>query len=206
MADILEIDPYVPEYPALKQAAQLLEQGKLIVIPTDSVYTIAGKLGHKDSIPALQKIKGGKANFSIMLTHIREISDYVSQIDRNVFRVMNKALPGPYTFILPANAKVSRMFDGGKKKDVGIRIPSHQVPLALMEMISGPLVCTSVNDEDDIIEYTTDPSEIAMNLDHLISLVLDAGYGSNIASTVIDCTSGSPEVIREGAGKIDDLL
>ncbi len=205
MARLLEVNPYSPEYPVIREVCDALRKGELAVIPTDSVYTIVGALYHKKSIPALQKIKGGKADFSVMTASLAELNKFAKQIERPVFRVMNKALPGPYTFILESAQETRKIF-GDKKREIGLRVPGHLVTQAVLEMLGEPLVCTSVNDEDHIIQYTTDPVEIAENLEGLVSIILDGGFGGNEPSTIIDCTSGSPEMIRQGAGDITALL
>jgi len=205
MTELLEVNIYSPEYYVVRQAVEVLQRGELVVIPTEGVYTIAGSLSHKKSLPALQKIKGGKADFSIMVNNLAHISNYTRQLDRTTYRLLNKALPGPYTFILEANQTISKLFEVSKKS-IGIRYSDHEVPNAIIEALGCPLLCTSVNDEDEILQYTTDPSQIAENLDGKVALVLDGGYGSNEPSSVIDCTGGAPQIVRVGAGDVESLL
>jgi tRNA threonylcarbamoyl adenosine modification protein (Sua5/YciO/YrdC/YwlC family) len=201
MTELVEIDAYAPDYRVLQQAVAVLRRGGLVVIPTDCVYTIAGSLNQKKAVAALQKIKGGKADFSIMVPALRDLTTYSRQIERPVFRLLNNNLPGPYTFILPANAQVGNLFNSNRK-GIGLRIPDHIIPQQLMDMLGDALVCTSVNDDDAILQYTTDPSQIAINLDGKVDMVLDAGFGSNEPTTVVDCTGPEPVLLREGAGNI----
>jgi len=133
------------------------------------------------------------------------ISHYVKNLDTPTFKIMKRALPGPYTFILEASSKVPKIFDGSKKT-VGIRIPDNNIPRMITELLGNPIVTTSIKDDDQIVEYTTDPEQIYDEYQNLVDVVIDGGVGGNVPSTVIDCSGASPEVIREGLGSIEDIM
>lgn len=197
---ILEVDPYNPTYHQIKEVSEVLENGGLVVLPTDTVYTICCSLENKKGLKKLCDIKEGKHHFSILLNDLSNISTYTGNFDRSVFKLLNRYLPGPYTFILPASQKIAKAF-GTKKKTVGIRIPNNDIVRQIIEYLGHPLACTSVNDEDEILEYTSDPNEIAANMEDVVELIVDGGYGSNDPTTVVDCTVSPVEIIREGAGE-----
>jgi len=150
-------------------------------------------------------IKREKANFSFICRDLSHLSDFTRPIPNTIFRLMRKALPGPFTFILNANNNVPHYFQS-KKKTVGIRIPNHLVPLQIVEKLGNPIMTTSIHDEDDIIEYSTDPELIYEKYRDLVDIVVDSGHGGNIASTVIDCTGVEPIVVREGKGNLLEFL
>ena len=182
----------------------ILENDGLIVIPTDTIYAFAVSYKSKKAIrrlAAIKNVKLNKANFSLICKDISHISSFSNSIDRNIFRMMNSSLPGPFTFILKANNSVSKIFEN-KKKEVGIRVPNHNFVKNLVNELGYPLICSSVNDDDKIIQYTTDPKTIFERHENEVDAVIDCGYGSNVASTVVDCTKGEPIIVRQGAGEI----
>jgi tRNA threonylcarbamoyl adenosine modification protein (Sua5/YciO/YrdC/YwlC family) len=134
---------------------------------------------------------------------LSHLSDYVKQIDTATFKILKRALPGPYTFILPGNNDLPKEFR--KKQTVGIRVPNNNIALQIVEMLGNPIVSTSIHDEDDVIEYSTDPELIFEKWNNKVDVVIDGGYGDNVASTIIDLTGHEPEVIREGKGSLDVL-
>ena len=140
-----------------------------------------------------------KAEFSFIFSDLSHLSDFTKQLDKNVFKLLKKNLPGPFTFILPANSNVPKIFKG-KKKTIGIRVPNNRIILDLVKMLGNPLLTTSVHDEDEVIEYTTDPELIHEKYGDKVDIVIDGGYGGNIASTVVDCTGDEPVILREGPG------
>ncbi len=152
-------------------------------------------------MPVLKGIKLAKANWSFICADLSNLSDYVRQIDTATFKILKRALPGPYTFILPGNNNLPKDFK--KKKTVGIRVPDNSIAKALVIGLGNPIVSTSIRDEDDVLEYTTDPELIYEKWDNLVDIVIDGGYGDNVASTIIDLSSGYPMVIREGKGNLD---
>jgi tRNA threonylcarbamoyl adenosine modification protein (Sua5/YciO/YrdC/YwlC family) len=132
---------------------------------------------------------------------LSNLSDYVKQIDTPTFKLLKRNLPGPYTFILPGNNNLPSVFK--KKKEVGIRVPNNSITHAIVQELGNPIISTSIKDEDEVIEYTTDPELILEKWDNLVDLVIDGGYGGNIPSTVIDLTGDEPVVIREGKGSLE---
>jgi tRNA threonylcarbamoyl adenosine modification protein (Sua5/YciO/YrdC/YwlC family) len=194
-----------PENPAprhIRAVVEALEKGKIIIFPTDSVYAMGCDLFQHKAFQKIQQIRGqGKAknNFSIIVKDLSMLAEYTLPVDNSIFRLMKKNLPGPFTFILNANRKVPRLFQS-KKRTLGVRIPDNRILMAIVEELGHPLVTTSIHDEDEIVEYTTDPELIYEKYGTLVDTVIDGGYGDNEASTIVDCTSGEPEIIRQGKG------
>lgn len=149
----------------------------------------------------LKGLKLEKANFSFVCKDLSHLSDFVKQIDNSTFKILKRSLPGPYTFILPAGNNLPTAFR--KKKEIGIRVPDNAIVQAIVDQLGHPIISTSIRDEDEIIEYTTDPELIYEKWQDLVDLVIDGGYGGNVASTIIDLTSGEPELIREGKGSLE---
>lgn len=204
---LLEIHPQNPEERKLKQVVKILEDGGVIIFPTDTIYAIGCLLTKSKAIERVARIKGvkpNKANFSLICSSLSNITDYVKNPDNHTFKVMKRSLPGPYTFILHAGSKIPKFFNNNKK-EVGIRVPDHQIPIKLVEICGAPLVTTSIHDEDQLIEYTTDPELIHERYKKEVDLVIHGGFGHNIASTVIDCTGSEPQLVREGLGTVQVL-
>jgi tRNA threonylcarbamoyl adenosine modification protein (Sua5/YciO/YrdC/YwlC family) len=205
---LLEIHPDNPDTRKIDQIVKCLKDGGVIIYPTDTVYSIGCDLMNKRAIEKVARIKGikpEKANFSIVCYDVSSLGDYTKQFSRQVFKVMNKALPGPFTFILNASNKVPKLFDSNKKT-IGIRIPNNNIAREIVAALGNPIIATSVHDEDEIIEYTTDPQLIHEKFENLVDIVIDGGYGKNEASTIIDCTKDDIEVVREGLVPIDEFL
>jgi len=154
-----------------------------------------------EKIARIKGIKLAKANWSFICADLSNLSDYVRQIDTVTFKILKRSLPGPYTFILPGNNNLPKDFK--KKKTVGIRVPDNSIARALVEELGNPIVSTSIYDEDELLEYTTDPELIYEKWENRVDVVINGGYGGNIASTVVDLSGDEPEVIREGKGTID---
>lgn len=206
MAAFIKIYEENPNQKEIDKAVKILQNGGLVIYPTDTVYGLGCDITNTKALERIAKIKGvklEKANFSFVCNDLSHLSDFVQQIDTPTFKVLKRALPGPYTFILPGNNNLPKVFK--KKKTVGIRVPDNNIARALVEHLGNPIVSTSIHDEDDVIEYTTDPELIFEKWQNLVDLVIDGGYGDNTASTVIDFTSGEAEVIREGKGSLDIL-
>lgn len=203
---LVEINPSNIDQRLIQQAVETLQKGGIIIFPTDTVYSMGCDLYSKKGLNDLAKLKGvklGKANFSIICHDLSNLSEYVKQIDRSTFKLLKQSLPGPFTFILIASNEVPKIFDTNKK-EIGIRIPDNQIILKIVEALGNPVVTTSLhNDEDEIQEYFTDPFAIYEKFDDQIEMIIDGGYGRLEASTIIDCTSGAPVIVREGIGKID---
>lgn len=206
MTRLIKIYPDNPNPKAVNQAVEVLRAGGLVIYPTDTVYGLGCDITNSRALEKLARIKGiklEKANWSFICADLSNLSDYVRQIDTRTFKILKRALPGPYTFILPGSNSLPKDFK--KKKTVGIRVPDNTIARALVEALGHPIVSTSIHDEDDVIEYTTDPELIFEKWGGLVDLVIDGGYGDNIASTIIDLSGPEPKVIREGKGDLDIL-
>jgi tRNA threonylcarbamoyl adenosine modification protein (Sua5/YciO/YrdC/YwlC family) len=193
-----------PNSQQLEKITEILRKGGVIIYPTDSVYGIGCDIFNHKAIERVARLKGvkpEKANFSIICHDLSHISDYTKPINNTVFKLIKKNLPGPFTFILNANNKVPSIFQSNKKT-VGIRVPNNNILLEIINDFGNPLVNTSVHDEDNIIEYTTDPELIHEKYKDLVDLVIDGGYGKHTASTIVDCTTSEPEILRQGIGEL----
>ncbi|MDG4717161.1 MULTISPECIES: L-threonylcarbamoyladenylate synthase [Winogradskyella] len=204
MAEFIKLYPENPNPRAVQKVVEVLKRGGLVIYPTDTVYGLGCDITNIKALERIAQIKGvklEKSNFSFVCEDLSNLSDYVKQIDTSTFKILKRALPGPYTFILPGSKSLPNPFK--KRKTVGIRVPDNSIALALVSALGNPIVSTSIRDEDDIIEYTTDPELILEKWDNLVDIVIDGGYGGNEASTIIDLSNDSPEVIREGKGALD---
>lgn len=204
MAEFIKIYEENPNPKEIKRVVDVLRKGGLVIYPTDTVYGLGCDITNTKALEKIARIKGiklAKANWSFICTDLSNLSDYVRQIDTATFKILKRALPGPYTFILPGNNNLPKEFK--KKKTVGIRVPDNSIVKALVEGLGNPIVSTSIRDDDDVLEYTTDPELIFEKWENLVDVVIDGGYGGNIGSTIIDVSSGQAEVIREGKGSLD---
>ncbi|MEN8929308.1 MAG: L-threonylcarbamoyladenylate synthase, partial [Flavobacteriales bacterium] len=176
-SNFLSIHPETPEQRKIAQAVKVLEKGGIIAYPTDSVYNFGCSFNNKRAIENLAKLKNvklKKANFSLVCQDLKSIDEYTAPFSRSIFKALNKNLPGPFTFILNASNKIPKLFDTNKK-EIGIRIPDNNITLSLIEMLGVPLVTTSIHNEDEIIEYITDPEQIFDHYKNQIDLVIDGG-------------------------------
>jgi tRNA threonylcarbamoyl adenosine modification protein (Sua5/YciO/YrdC/YwlC family) len=206
MSEFIKIYEDKPSEAAIKKVVEVLKDGGLVIYPTDTVYGLGCDITNSRALEKIAKIKGiklEKANFSFVCSDLSNLSDYVKQIDTSTFKILKRALPGPYTFILPGNNDLPKEFR--KKKTVGIRIPDNNISREIVKLLGNPIVSTSIHDEDEVIEYSTDPELIFEKWNNKVDLVIDGGYGDNVASTIIDLTGYEPEVIREGKGSLDVL-
>jgi tRNA threonylcarbamoyl adenosine modification protein (Sua5/YciO/YrdC/YwlC family) len=207
-AQLISIHPVNPEERKIKQVVEVLKKGGVIIYPTDTIYGIGCDLMNRKAIERLCKImniKPNKLNLSFICNDLSHISEYVHRIDTPVFKVLKKALPGPFTFILESSSRVPKILDVNKKT-VGIRIPQHNIPLAIVKELENPLITTSIKDDDLIKAYTTEPDEIYDDFKHLVDLVIDGGAGGNVPSTVVDCTENKFTIVRQGLGDFDPYL
>lgn len=201
---IIEINDQNIDNRLVHDVVQILKKGGLIVFPTDTVYSVGCDFYNKKALQKLARFKGvklQKANFSLICYDLSNLSKYVKHIDRSTYKLLNRSLPGPFTFILNATNEIPRRFDSNKK-EVGIRIPDNNIARTIVEALGNPMASTSLNHEDEIKEYFSDPLAIYENHDKDFDLIIDGGPGNLYASTIIDCTSGDPEIIRQGRGEI----
>lgn len=206
MAEFIRIYNENPNPKEIAKVVKVLQNGGLIIYPTDTVYGLGCDITNSKAMARVAKLKNvklEKANFSFVCNDLSHLSDYVKQIDTATFKTLKRALPGPYTFILPGSTSLPKDFK--KKKTVGIRIPDNAIAQAIVKALGNPIVSTSIHDEDDILEYTTDPELIFEKWQHKVDLVINGGYGDNEASTIIDLTQDEPEVLRQGKGSLDVL-
>ncbi|PWL30246.1 L-threonylcarbamoyladenylate synthase [Roseivirga spongicola] len=205
-AEYIRLYPENPESHKLDQIVEVLRDGGVIIYPTDTVYGIGCDFSNSKAVQRVCQIKNTKPNaLSIICYDLSEISEYTKHLSTPVFKVMKKALPGPFTFILSANSNVPKTLNA-KKKTVGIRVPDNNIPRELVKRLGKPIITTSIRDEDEVIEYSTDPELIYEKYENLVDVVIDGGYGSNVPSTVVDCSGDYFEVIREGLGDIEAYL
>lgn len=202
-AELLKIHPKNPEARKIGRVVEVLLSGGIIVYPTDTIYGIGCSLMNRRSIERLCRIldiKPQKLDLSFICYDVSQISQYVKRLDTPAFKILKKSLPGAYTFIFESSSQVPKILDVNKKT-VGVRIPNHAIPMAIVEKLGCPLITSSIKNDDEIREYTTDPEEIYEDFKHQVDLVIDGGVSGNIPSTVIDFTSGEPELIRQGLGE-----
>ena len=193
-----------PNQRQVRQVCDVLRQGGVIIYPTDTVYGLGCDIYNMKAIERVASIKGvktGKANFSFIVHDLSHLSEFTRVLDNWIFKLMKALLPGPFTFILPANNQIPKILKN-KKKTVGIRIPDNNIILEIVKELGSPILTTSIHDVDEIIDYTTDPEIIYENFQDRIDIMIDGGYGGNIPSTIIDCTSGEPVIARQGLGRI----
>jgi len=206
MAEFIKIYDKNIQPKQIEKAVAVLKRGGLIIYPTDTVYGLGCDITNTKALQKVAQLRGvklDKANFSFICKDLSNLSDYVKQLDTPTFKILRRALPGPYTFILPGSKTLPKVFKN--KKTVGIRIPKNTIAIQLVAMLGNPIVSTSIHDDDEVIEYTTDPSLIYEKWQSKVDLVIDGGYGGNLASTIIDLTNDQPIVIREGKGTLSVL-
>ena len=206
MAEFIKIYPENPNPKEIQKVVKVLKSGGLVIYPTDTVYGLGCDITNTKALERVARIKGvklDKANFSFVCHDLSNLSDYVKQIDTPTYKILKKSLPGPFTFILPSNTNLPKSFKG--KKTVGIRIPDNNIIRELVKGLGNPIVSTSIYDEDDLLEYTTDPELIFEKWQNNVDIVINGGYGGNIPSTVVDLSDGEVVVIREGKGDADEL-
>ena len=201
MATFIKIYQDNPNPRDIAKVVQIIKKGGLVIYPSDTVYALGCDITNNralERIAQIKKVKLAKANFSFVCKDLSNLSDYVKQLDNTTFKLLKRALPGPYTFILPGNNNLPSVFK--KKKEVGIRVPDNAIVKAIVTALGNPIVSTSIKDEDQFIEYTTDPELIFEKWEHLVDVVIDGGYGDNVPSTVINLTGNTPILVRQGKG------
>ncbi|MFT5668440.1 MAG: tRNA threonylcarbamoyl adenosine modification protein (Sua5/YciO/YrdC/YwlC family) [Vicingaceae bacterium] len=190
----------------LKRISQCLQSGGVIIYPTDTIYAIGCDINSRSAIERVANIKGikaDKADFSFVFYDLSQISEYTKQFDSATFKLLKRNLPGAFTFILEANNSIPKLFKN-KKRTLGIRVPDNSICRSIVENFGNPIISTSVHDDDEVLEYTTDPELIYEKYKNKVDIVIDGGFGNNEASTVVDLTAGYPEIIRQGRGELDD--
>lgn len=204
MAEFIKIYEENPNEKDIRKVVSIIKKGGLVIYPSDTVYALGCDITNNKALERVAKLKNvklEKASFSFVCENLSNLSDYVKQIDTTTFKILKRALPGPYTFILPGNNNLPSVFK--KKKEVGIRVPDNSIVQAIVAELGNPIVSTSIKDEDEVIEYTTDPELIYEKWGKFVDVIIDGGYGGNIPSTVIDLTGDEPVLIREGKGPLD---
>ncbi|MDR0953892.1 MAG: threonylcarbamoyl-AMP synthase [Rikenellaceae bacterium] len=198
---IVKIYPDNPNPKAIERVVAVLESDGVIVYPTDTVYAFGCSLKSPKAIERLKAIRGkSTADMAVVFADLSHIADY-ARVDNPTFKILKRNLPGPFTFILKASGRVpDKLLE--KRKTIGVRIPENPIPLHLIERLEAPLITASVKDDDDVIEYTTDPELIDEKYGALVDLVLDGGFGNNEASTVVDCSGEELEILRQGLGEL----
>ena len=199
---LLHIHQDNPDYRKIKMVVECLKNGGVIIYPTDTVYAFGCDVYNKRAMERLCRIKGvdiKKHNLSFVCYDLSHISDFSRKLENSTYKLMKKALPGPYTFILNANSSIPKLFKN-KKREVGIRIPDNNIPREIVKELGNPIVSTSVKDDDMVIEYSTDPELIHEYFKKHVDLVISGGYGESTPSTIVKCTNSIPEILRKGKG------
>lgn len=203
MAELIKLYEENPETTKIEKITEILRDGGLVIYPTDTVYGLGCDINNTKALKRIAQIKGikklEKANLSFMCSDMSNLSDYV-QINNATFKLLKRNLPGAFTFILPSSNNLPATFK--KKKTVGIRIPDNRICQLLVKTLGNPIITTSIKDEDEVLEYTTDPELIYEKWHKIVDVVIDGGYGGNTPSTIIDITGAQPELIREGKGEL----
>ncbi|HKK41059.1 MAG TPA: L-threonylcarbamoyladenylate synthase [Bacteroidales bacterium] len=194
-----------PNEREIRKVVDLLESGGIIIYPTDTVYAMGCDVKATKSIESIARYKGlnpKNPELSLIFHDMSQLSEYTVIRDNNIFKLLKRNLPGPFTFIVQANNQIPRLFKN-KKKTVGIRIPDNNIILEIVRELGRPVVTASIHDPDEVIEYTTDPELIWEKYEDFADAVIDGGYGRNEASTVVDCTGDEIKIIRQGLGIVE---
>lgn len=202
---LLRIYPENPNENHIRKVVEVLEEGGIVIYPTDTVYAIGCDIKAHKSIEKIARLKGLNPinpDMSLIFHDMSQLSEYTIIRDNSVFKLLKRNLPGPFTFIVQANNQIPKLFKN-KKKTVGIRIPDNNIVLELVKELGRPIMTTSIHDPDEVIEYTTDPELIYEKYGDFAEIVIDGGYGRNEASTIVDCTSSEIKVIRQGLGILE---
>ena len=201
---LLELNPYNLNPNLLDDVVSCLRKGGVVAMPADTVYGFACDLKNKKALEKMARLKGiklNKARFSMICSDMSQLSEYTKPFGRSTFKVLNKVLPGPFTFILEATNQVPKLF-GSNRKHIGIRIPDNNIAIALVRHLGNPLAITSIHDEDEILEYTTDPYQIYERFESEVDMVIDGGYGQQTASTIVEVQNDEMEIVRQGIGEL----
>ncbi len=203
---LIKIYPENPNPKEIRLVVDVLKNGGLIIYPTDTVYGLGCDITNAKAVEKVARyknVKVEKSNFSFICVDLSQLADYSKPLSNQVFKLLKRYLPGPFTFILNANSNVPKYFKG-KKRTVGVRIPDSSIILEIVRILGNPIMSTSIHDEDEILEYSTDPELIHEKFKDIADLVIDGGYGKNVPSTIVDCTEDVPVVIRQGKGIFEE--
>jgi len=193
-----------PSKKYIRMIVDILQQGGIIIYPTDTVYAMGCDIKAVKAIEKIASFKGHNPNnpdLSVIFHSMSQLSEYTIIRDNNIFKLMKRNLPGPFTFIVQANNQIPKMFKN-KKKTVGVRIPRNNITLEIVRENGRPLITTSIHNDGEILEYTTDPELIHEKYRDIVDIVVDGGYGSNEPSTVVDCTGEEIVIVRQGLGEL----
>lgn len=202
---LIRIHPDTPSPRQIRKVVDILEEGGIVIYPTDTIYAIGCDIRAKKSIEKIARLKGfnpDKPEMSLIFHDMSQLSEYTVIRDNTLFKLLKRNLPGPFTFIVPANNQIPRLFKN-KKKTIGIRIPDNNIVLELVRELGRPIITTSIHDQDEIIEYTTDPELIYEKYKDFADVVINGGFGRNEASTIVDCTGGEIVILRQGLGVLE---
>jgi len=202
---LLKIYPENPNHDRIRKVVDVLEEGGIVVYPTDTVYAIGCDIKANKSIEKIARLKGmnpDNPDMSLIFHDMSQLSEYTVIRDNSLFKLLKRNLPGPFTFIVEANKQIPKLFKN-KKKTVGIRIPDNNIVMELVRELGRPIITTSIHDPDEVIEYTTDPELIYEKYRDFADIVINGGYGRNEASTIVDCTSEEPDIVRQGLGILE---
>jgi tRNA threonylcarbamoyl adenosine modification protein (Sua5/YciO/YrdC/YwlC family) len=195
-----------PSQRIILQVVEVLRNGGLVIFPTDTLYGLGCDINHHRAIEKIARLKNldfNTAKFSFICYDLSSLSEYCKQVDTPVYKIMKKNLPGPFTFILQASGKVPKILKN-KKKTIGIRVPNNNIIREIVKELGNPILTTSIhNDEDDILEYITDPELIHEKYEDSVDIVIDGGYGKIVGSSIINCTGPEIEIIREGEKELE---
>jgi len=201
---LFKINPTHPEGRKIRQVAEKLDEGGIIIYPTDSVYGLGCDIFNQKAVERIcwiRELDSAKAMLSFICKDISQISEYAHQLDNDVFKLMKRNLPGPFTFMLRSNNKVPKLFKN-RKRTIGVRIPDNPITMAIVEELGRPILTASLKSDDALLEYETDPSEFYDDYKKLVDIVIDGGIGQVEPSTVVDCTGDEPVILREGIGEL----
>jgi tRNA threonylcarbamoyl adenosine modification protein (Sua5/YciO/YrdC/YwlC family) len=202
---LLKIYPENPNQDRIRKVVNVLEEGGIIIYPTDTVYAMGCDIKANKSIEKIARLKGlnpDNPDMSLIFHDMSQLSEYTVIRDNSLFKLLKRNLPGPFTFIIQANNQIPKLFKN-KKKTVGIRIPDNNIVMELVRELGRPIITTSIHDPDEVIEYTTDPELIYEKYRDFAEVVINGGFGRNEASTIVDCTSDEPVIIRQGLGILE---
>lgn len=202
---LLKIHPETPGQRQVQKAVEILKEGGVIIFPTDTVYGLGCDVFNHKAVERVARIKGieiEKANFSFICHNLSHLTDYAKHVNNPAFKLMKQCLPGPFTFILEASSNVPRIFRS-RKKTIGIRIPANNIIVEIVRELGNAVLTTSIHNEDEVLDYITDPELIHEQYKKIVDAVIHGGFGGNMPSTVIDCTGAVPQLIRQGIGQVE---